>query len=143
MNAYQVSILQKDFYSGSTGTALEAFLDQWVAEHEIPIEKRPLAAIVDNRLRELTYPVSRDVHVEPITLEHRDGSRIYRRTLSFLLVVAIHECFPNAHVIIEHAVPSGGFFCTMRQRDNLSEAELKTVQERMQRYHRRKRTDHP
>lgn len=127
----QVLFNNKLALEGPSGTPLEDFCRAWAEHHQLPLEDYAIAAIVDNRLRELTYPVNRDVVVSPISLRHSDGSRIYRRTLSFILVLAIEECFPGRGVSIEHAMPSGAFFCRMRDGSSLSETELQQVQQKM------------
>lgn len=121
----------KVIYEGPNGTPLCEFFAAWEDEQNLPTEDRAIAAVVENRLRELTVPVTRDVSVQPITLRHSDGSRIYRRTLSFLLVVAIAECFPGAQVAIDHSLPSGAFFCHMVNRTKLTPAELAIVKAKM------------
>ncbi len=55
-----------------------------------------VAALIDNQLRELTYPVEHDILVQPLGMDDRDGSRIYRRSPPFLLVVAASELSPTA-----------------------------------------------
>jgi len=50
-----------------------------------------VGAIVNNNLRELTYPLSSDATVSPINMSDSDGARIYRRSLTFLLEVAFLE----------------------------------------------------
>lgn len=122
---------QNKIYEGPVGATLQEFCRAWEIDENIPPEERAIAAIVDNRLRELTVPVTRDIMVSPITLRFSDGNRIYRRTLSFLLVVAIAELFPEAKVVIDHAMPHGAFFCHMLGRDNLTVEELKRVKQRM------------
>lgn len=126
----QVLFNNTDAYEGPSGHTLEKFFQAWEKQHNITLEERAVAAIVDNRLRELTYPVARDVQVKPITLRHADGNRIYRRTLSFLLVVAAFELF-KAQVSIEHALPSGAFFCQLQGRPNLTPDELQQLKQRM------------
>ncbi len=127
----RVCFNDKSTYEGPVDTTLEAFCRAWEVDSKAPPEKRAIAAIVDNRLRELTYRVDRDVVATPITLQDSDGSRIYRRTLSFLLVVAIAECFPRRQVSIEHSIPSGAFFCQMRNGENLSPKELQQIKQKM------------
>lgn len=119
------------FYTGPVGTTLEDFVRHWHIEHGAQPESQPIAALVDNRLRELTFPLTRDANVRPVTVSDADGSRIYRRTLSLLLVVAIEECFPGLKVVIEHAIPSGGFFCQVLGRPNLTTDELAQVKAKM------------
>ena len=55
-----------------------------------------MAALVDGRLRDLTTPLTEDAAVTPVTPLDADGARIYRRSLSFLLMTATAEVFrPN------------------------------------------------
>ena len=96
-----------------------------------PDENPPVAAIVDGNLRELNQPVERDLDIEPVFLSDSDGIRIYSRSLSFLLVVAFHELFPDVRVIIDYSVPQGGYYCRIEGRPQLSTDELGRVKERM------------
>ncbi|MBN1563742.1 MAG: nucleoside kinase [Anaerolineae bacterium] len=116
---------------GPMGTALESFIHTYEAQPE-PQQALTVAAIVDGALRELTMPVTRDVSVELVRTNSGDGGRIYRRSLAFLLTVAINELFPSAQVVVDYALPSGGYFCKLRNREPFTEAELATVRTRMQ-----------
>src|SRR5512136_2874353 len=83
------------------------------------VESAPRAPVVavlqDGRLRELTAPVTEDCSVVPVTTGEGDGVRIYRRSLSFLLMTAASEVFPGADVSIEHSASTvGGYFCEVR-----------------------------
>lgn len=118
-------------YEGKIDTPLEQFVHHWEQTNHIPIEKQAIGAIVDNQLRELTVPVKRDVYVQPIDLSQSDGSRIYRRTLSFILVVAVAECLDGAKVVIDHAMPSGAFYCWIEGERDLSPEKLAAIKQRM------------
>jgi len=48
-----------------------------------------VAAVMNNKLCELTTPLNRDADLRPITVAQSDGTRIYRRSLIFLLVTAV------------------------------------------------------
>jgi uridine kinase len=90
-----------------------------------------VAALIDNELRELSYRVEADVEVSPINMDHSDGFRIYRRSLAFLLVTAVHELFPEATVYIDHSLTFGGYFCQVQGRPSFSAEELALVEARM------------
>jgi uridine kinase len=90
-----------------------------------------VAALIDDELRELTYHVERDVEVTPFGMDDRDGSRIYRRSLTFLLLVAIHELFPEAQLHVVHSVTFGGYFCEVRGRPPFTPEELAQIEARM------------
>src|SRR5688572_15593256 len=89
-------------WAAPTGTPLEAYFRE-AHPDLIPMTRRSgsdasatiMAALVDGNLRELTFPMLRDAAVSPVMLHDSDGLRIYRRALSFLLVVAAEELFPG------------------------------------------------
>ena len=92
----------------------------------------PVAAILDGDLTELTAPLDRDSDVTPITLRDADGMRIYRRSLTFLLVTATAQVFPDAAVIIDHAATSAGaYYCWVAGRAPFTQQELERISARM------------
>lgn len=96
-------------------------------------EKIPpiVGAIVNNELRELTYPVKIDSTARPITMGEADGMRIYRRSLTMLLETAFHKLYPSAYLTVDHSVASGGYFCQVLNRPPLSDTELQKLEETM------------
>jgi uridine kinase len=112
---------------GPIGTPLEKFIRAAGPDPRIPT----VAALIDNELRELSYRVEGDIEVSPITMEHSDGFRIYRRSLAFLLVTAVHELFPEATVYVDHSLTFGGYFCQVQGRDPFSAEELAQIEARM------------
>ncbi|MCX8068236.1 MAG: nucleoside kinase [Anaerolineae bacterium] len=116
-------------FEAPRGTPLEAYLHAAYPDHPVLI----VAALLDGDLRELTYPLERDAQVAPVFLSDSDGVRIYRRSLSFLLVTAISELFPDLQVVIDHSVPFGGLFCRLLNRENFSVEELQAIEAHMRR----------
>ncbi|WP_088656039.1 nucleoside kinase [Geofilum rhodophaeum] len=74
-----------------------------------------LGAMVNNRIRELGYECFQPKTVQFFDITHPDGMRMYVRSLSFLLYVAVQEVLPGAKLRIEHSV-SKGLYCEV---DNL------------------------
>ena len=114
-------------FEAPVGTPLESYFRAAIGESAVPF----IAALVNGELRELSYKIWTDATVEPLFLSDSDGVRIYRRSLSFLLVTAIRELFPGAFVFIDHSLPFGGFFCEVGGRKPFSEEELAEIEERM------------
>ncbi|MCX6029367.1 MAG: nucleoside kinase [Chloroflexi bacterium] len=107
-------------------------LDAYVKSADDGRWKFPIvAALIDYELRELTYHIEHDVKVTPLGMDDRDGSRVYRRSLTFLLLVAIHELFPEAELFVDHSVTFGGYFCEVRDRHPFTPAELVQIEARM------------
>jgi uridine kinase len=91
-----------------------------------------VAAVINRKLRELTTPLTADAEVAPVTLSDTDGARIYRRSLTFLLVTAAAEVFPDAEIFVEHsATTAGAYFCEIRGRAPFTQAELQKIEARM------------
>ncbi|MFC2077892.1 nucleoside kinase [Candidatus Bipolaricaulota bacterium] len=91
----------------------------------------PVAAIVDGELQELGQPLTTDVDAAPVLHSSSDGTRIYSRSLSFLLVVVAAELFPDVRIHIEYSVPHGGFFCRAERRKPFTSKELARIKTRM------------
>lgn len=135
-NTVQVSLLigkqqgrieNEQVIEGPRGAPLESFLRFAFPD----IDNPPIAGIINGKLYELTQPITHDVDVEPIFLSDSAGIRIYCRTLSFLLIVATHQLYPDAHLFIDYSIPYGGYFCKVEGRENFSARELRAIRTHM------------
>ncbi len=115
-------------FEAPLGTPLETYVQAAVDRRSVPV----IAALVNGKLRELTYPIERDAFVTPLYLADSDGVRIYRRSLSFLLVTAVRELFPNAQIFVDYTLPFGGYFCQVQGRDPFTPEELARLKAHMQ-----------
>lgn len=97
-------------FSGPRNTPVGNFL------HLLPEWTDPqiVGAVINGELRELTYPITMDSKVQPLSMSTPDGARIYRRSLTYLLVAAFEALFPSASLDVDHSVSSGGYYCTVR-----------------------------
>jgi uridine kinase len=102
------------------GTSLfEIIKDQSIAL-PFPI----LGAMVNNKLEELTYEIYKPKTIKFIDITHKDGLLMYIRSLSFVLIKAVKDLYPNRHIKIQHSV-SKGIYCEL---DDLNkENSLQTV----------------
>ncbi|MGQ9682165.1 MAG: nucleoside kinase [Anaerolineae bacterium] len=123
----QVHLPDGHLLEGPLGTTLETYLRAWGGAGPAPA----VAALVDGKLRELCYAVMKDCAVTPVTIASSDGMRIYQRALSFLLVVAAHELYPEAEVVIDHSLTLSGLFCEVRKATPLTAEEVQKLEERM------------
>jgi len=113
--------------SGPRGTQVGEFLKQVKDDFAAPI----VAAIINNEIHELTFPIEIESYCHPVTMQTADGARIYRRSLIFLLELAFADLFPNAKLTIDHSVSSGGFYCQVSGRDELTQGELDMLKTHM------------
>ncbi len=89
-----------------------------------------MAARVDNTIKELGYQLEEDCRVGFVDLTEEDGSRIYRRSLHFILVKAVHDLFPERRVVINHSI-SKGLYCEIIEGRELDGDEVAAVERRM------------
>lgn len=111
----------------TVGDFLIAAQEQEVLEYDSPL----VGAICDGRLRELTYPLNRDANIAPVLLSTSDGGRIYRRSLVMMMVTAAEELWPGCRPSVRYAVPDGGFYCTVLNRDSFTAAEVAQLEVHM------------
>jgi uridine kinase len=114
-------------FEAPVGTPLERYVRAAFRTASVPV----VAAVANGRLRELTYTVEHDITALPVTMASEDGMRIYRRSLSFLMVAAAREMFPGAAVEVDHSVYSGGYYCRALGRPPFSREELQALEQRM------------
>ncbi len=132
-----VTLSDGTVWSGPAGASLESFLAAAFPGHIPGASKDSLhpdlivAAIADGTLRELMMPVARDIHVEPIHISASDGLRIYRRSLSMLLLVAVKELFPGRKINIDHSLPFGGYYCNVHRGEPFTDSDLAQIKARM------------
>ena len=105
----QVRFPNGDAYEGERGTTIEAFINA----ARLQTEAQTVAALMNGRLRELSYRLQQDAAIKPVTIAISDGARIYRRSLSFLMVAAATELFPDNTLSIQHSMPFGGYYCEL------------------------------
>jgi uridine kinase len=123
----QVWLEDGQVLEGPVGTPLESFVRVAYPDAQAPMA----AALINGELRELTYRVESDVEVVPLDITNSDGMRVYRRSLSFLLVTAVQELFSGADVFVDHSATFGGYFCHPQGRSSFSADELEAIEARM------------
>ena len=92
---------QKEFPDGTTVQNCLAALDAF------PVGT--LAALSGGIVRELNEPLKTDCTLEPLTLEHEEGRRVYERSLRFVMLLALRHLYPYQQVRIEYSVGYGVF----------------------------------
>lgn len=113
--------------SGPRHTPVEEFMKVY----QDPDKPLIVGAVVNNDLRELTFPISADAKVKPINMSDTDGARIYRRSLTFLLEVAFIELFSQWKLTIDHSVSSGAYYCHVPEQEPFKQENLDALENRM------------
>lgn len=91
-------------YQISTGVTLEEIASQFQKNYKYPI----LIAKVNNKLKELSEPVTVPSTIEFLDLTSREGSRTHISGLTYILIYAIKKLYgKNANAIIQHSLDKG------------------------------------
>ncbi len=93
-----------------------------------------LAALVNNDVASLSYPLSVNCRVRFLTLDDPHGWRVYRRSLSFVLGMAVRDVFPEADFAVEHSFGLG-LYCSFQPNEKPSKGickeQLECIERRM------------
>lgn len=92
--------------------------------HEMGINA--YCAKVDNRLRELTYEVNKDVEIEFLDLSSVDTITLYQASLRYVIAMAIKNIYPDSRVIFNQSI-SRSIYCEVRNIGNLSNSVLEKI----------------
>ena len=63
-------------------------------------------------------------------LHHPEGMRILSPGLTFLLIVAAKELFPDGRLLIEHSLGKG-LYCELHKKPPLSSKDVEKLEQRM------------
>jgi uridine kinase len=97
-----------------------------------PGDPPAVAAVIGHKLTELAQPLVADCDLRPVTVAETDGTRIYRRSLVFLLVAAIKDLHPEAEVFVEHAAATAAaYFCEVTGHPPFTQSDLNAIEARM------------
>lgn len=108
------------------GRSLLAISEEFSRSYPSPI----VAALVDNQLAELTSVAEGPAVIQFLDLTATEGMRIYRRSLTMLLIQAVHDLFPEAVVKVEHSLGKG-LYCEIDKEPALSAAEVAQIEKQM------------
>ncbi len=89
-----------------------------------------VAALVNNDLVSLTYPLSVNCSVEFLTATSPHGWRVYRWSVCYLLAKAVADVAPLAAFAIEHAI-GPGLYCTFSGNVPMDAGVLEQIKARM------------
>ncbi len=88
-------------------------LEEIAMDQQITLGTPVCGALVNNKLKELSFSVVKSKSVEFIDLYHPDGRRMYIRSLLFIMYAAVREVFPEVTLNVEHGI-ANGYFAELR-----------------------------
>lgn len=103
------------------------------ADYQQEYASRIVAVKLDNTLHDLQTPVGKSRSIEFVELESEEGWIIYRRSVEFLLVMAVHELYPEAEVAAMFRA-NNGLYCEISvPGKKLTEAMAQAIEAEMRR----------
>jgi uridine kinase len=106
-----------------------------IAKDLQPLSTSPIVAVkLNNEFHDLSYVPTAGGNLVLVDLSSQDGTRVYSRGLSLVLIRAASELYPGCAVRILHSL-SKGIYCEIRFTDNqpFTERDLRLIHERMSR----------
>jgi uridine kinase len=100
---------------GST-VEVEPGATPWDVLQRDEVKKDPddvVGVMVNNKIADLRKPLQADCRLRFFTLRSRDGLMVYQRSLTYLLVMAVREVYPDLQVYVNHTL-GDGLFCELR-----------------------------
>lgn len=95
------------------GTQVSQLAEEYVKQKTVADGKAPwpvLGALVNNKVEPLQYRIFNPKTIRLIDITSRQGFRMYRNALQFMLYTAVHDCYPKAVLSIDHSLQNG-FYC--------------------------------
>ncbi|MCL1931377.1 MAG: nucleoside kinase [Treponema sp.] len=96
------------------------------------IDEESIAALkVNNEIRPLKTRLAINCTLEPVPLDSPEGAMLYRRSLAFLLALAVRKCFPDRSLHVGHSL-GNSYYYTISSGDPLGEKEIAALQKEME-----------
>ena len=100
-------------------------------DQNIKLRTAVCGALVNNKLKELSFNVIKSKTIEFVDMLHPDGRRMYIRSLLFIFYAAINELFPDANMSVEHGI-SNGYYAELKGLGrNLTETDISAIEKSM------------
>jgi len=108
-------------------------LGEIAAAQQIELSSPVCGAMVNNKLKELSFTLIEPKTVEFIDLLHLDGRRMYIRSLDFVFYAAVREIFPGVCLKVDHGI-SNGYYAELEGIGRpLTESDVFAVKREMER----------
>ncbi|MBE0067514.1 TGS domain-containing protein [Thermoanaerobacterium thermosaccharolyticum] len=112
-------------YFFSEGITLEDISQNFKDMHKAKI----VAAKVNNEVVDLSTKIDKDCDIEFIDMSTEEGMKVYRRSLTFVLIKAVKDILPGSKVTIEHSLGKG-LYCEIHG-STVNNKIVQTIKNRM------------
>jgi uridine kinase len=123
MNDVQIQFPSGKSRTVSYGTRISDLFEEIDA---LPGDPPSVAALVNNELASLSYKIKYNAVIKPVAVNTPEGMMVYRRSLCFLLTIAVRGIFPERKLIIGHSL-GDGYFYHFQDRDTIDPGDIEKI----------------
>lgn len=98
------------------------------------LARRALAAVVDGKVVDLSYPINRDISLRILTFDDPEGREVFWHSSAHLMASAVLELYPDAKLAIGPAIPddfSFRFYYDFDLPEKLTDEDLRAIENKM------------
>lgn len=117
---YKDKILEAD-----EGIAIQDLLKEEIKTSKYPV----IGGIFNNQYVNLGYKIEQDGEVKLIDISSKEGTKIYRRTIIYILGKAIEKVCPNGKVLVNYQLPNS-MFCEIENQE-ITEELIQSLNDEM------------
>ena len=116
------------------GTSVADLAKEYLQQKTVEDGKAPLpilGSLVNNKVQPLQYRIYTPKTIQLLDITSRQGFRMYRNSLHFMLYKAVKDCYPKAELHIDHSLQNG-YYCRIEGENLPGKMEVcSTVRDRM------------
>jgi uridine kinase len=91
---------------------------------------KAIAVFLNNQVSSVHSRLEINTEIAPIFTDSPEGSKVYRRSLCFLLAIAARELFPSRRLVVGHSL-GNGYFYSFDGEAGIGQADLEALAARM------------
>ena len=118
---------KKIIVKAKTNTTISEIAKKQIEESKYPV----VGAIFNNEYKNLDDELQEDGTLELININSKEGMKIYRRTLTYIMGMAFWKLYPEARVVVNYQL-TNAMYCNLENM-KVTEEMLYNVQEEMKR----------
>ena len=107
------------------GTAIQDLLKEEIETSRYYV----IGAVFNNQYVNLSYKIEQDGEIKLIDISSKEGTKIYRRTIIYILGKAIEKVCPNGKVMVNYQLPNS-MFCEIDNQE-ITEELIKNLNNEM------------
>ncbi len=94
-------------------------------------KEQVLAVRMNNKIYSLEKKIKYSAKIEPVFINTKDGSNIYRRSLCLLLAAAAHKLYPESKLLVGHSL-GYGYYYTFENGNKICDENISLIEKEMQ-----------